>query len=129
LAANRNRHDLNPNYEDIWRKVTSFQFDLLKHVGASYRRDTMDERIIDDVKNRTGRIIDVQGGHLHGTAYELTVNAWPELKSLPAPADTDKDGMPDEWEKKNGLNPTDAKKETLHKFYTNIEVYINFLVK
>jgi len=60
--ANRNRHDLNPNYEDIWRKVTSFQFDLLKHVGASCRRDTMDERIINDVKNRTGRIIDVRGG-------------------------------------------------------------------
>lgn len=105
---------------------------VVKQGGASFRRDTMDERIINDVKNRTGRIIDVQGGFPHGTGYELTMNAWPALKSLPAPPDTDKDGMPDEWEKKNGLNPTDAtdaKKETLHKFYTNIEVYINSLVK
>lgn len=105
---------------------------VVKQGGASFRRDTMDERIINDVKNRTGRIIDVQGGFPHGTGYELTTNAWPALKSLPAPPDTDKDGMPDEWEKKNGLNPTDAtdaKKETLHKFYTNIEVYINSLVK
>ena len=105
---------------------------VLKYTGASFRRDTMDERIINDVKNRTGRIIDVQGGFPHGTGYELTTNAWPALKSLPPPPDTDKDGMPDEWEKKNGLNPTDAtdaKKETLHKFYTNIEVYINSLVK
>jgi hypothetical protein len=60
------------------------------------------------------------------------VNAWPALKSLPAPADTDKDGMPDEWEKKNGLNPNDASDASgykLHKFYTNLEVYLNSLVK
>lgn len=106
--------------------------EVLQHVGASFRRDTMDERIINDLKNRTGRIVDVQGGHPHGTAYELTVNAWPVLKSLPAPADIDKDGMPDQWEEKNGLNPadaTDATKTTLHEFYTNIEVYLNILVK
>ena len=105
---------------------------ILLYVGASFRRDTMDERIINDVKNRTGRYIDVQGGFPHGTEYELTVNAWPALKSLPAPIDTDKDGMPDEWEVKNGLNKndaTDAAKTSLHKFYTNVEVYVNGLVK
>jgi hypothetical protein len=70
----------------------------------------------------------VQGGFPHGTDYELTVNAWPYLKSLPAPADTDKDGIPDEWEKKHGLNPgdiNDASQYKLDKFYTNIEVYLN----
>jgi pectate lyase len=105
---------------------------VLKYAGASYKRDTLDERIINNVKNRTGRLIDVQGGHPHGTPYEQSVNAWPALKSLPAPADTDKDGMPDEWETKNGLNPADASdavKFTLAKTYTNIEVYINSIVK
>ena len=105
---------------------------VLNSVGASFRRDTLDERIINDVKNRTGNFIDVQGGFPHGTAYELTVNAWPALNSLPAPADTDKDGMADQWEKENGLNPSDAadaSKINLHKFYTNIEVYINGLLK
>ncbi len=104
---------------------------VLEHVGASYHRDTLDQRIINDVKNRTGRFIDVQGGFPHGTAYELTVNAWPALKALPAPADTDKDGMPDEWEKKHGLNATDANDASgykLDKLYTNIEVYINSLL-
>src|SRR5688572_17479244 len=104
---------------------------VLKNVGASFKRDTLDERIINDVKNRTGRFIDVQGGYPHGTPYELTVNAWPALRSVPASADTDKDGMPDEWEKKNGLNPADALDaagKKLHSFYTNIEVYINSLV-
>lgn len=104
---------------------------VLNDVGASYRRDTLDQRIINDVKDRTGRIIDVQGGYPHGTPYEQTVNAWPTLKPLPAPPDTDKDGMPDEWEKKNGLDPAaaaDASATTLHKFYTNVEVYINSLL-
>lgn len=100
--------------------------------GASFRRDTLDARIVNDVKNGTGRFIDVQGGYPHGTSYELTVNAWPSLISLPAQPDADKDGMPDEWEQKNGLNPNynkDAQGYRLDKHYSNIEVYINSLIK
>jgi len=103
---------------------------VLKEVGASFRRDTLDARIIQNVKERTGRIIDVQGGYPHGTKYEQTVNAWPALQSLPAPKDADNDGMPNDWETKNGLNPadaSDASTNTLDKHYTNIEVYINRL--
>jgi pectate lyase len=106
---------------------------VLKNVGAIFPvRDTLDERVINDVVNRTGRIIDVQGGYPHGTEYEKTVNAWPTLKSLPASKDTDGDGMPDDWEKENGLNPNDASDASgykLDKHYTNIEVYLNSLVK
>jgi len=81
---------------------------VLKNAGAILpRRDTLDERIINDVKKGKGKFIDVQGGFPHGTDYEKTINAWPFLASLPAPVDTDKDGMPDEWEKKNGLNAND----------------------
>ena len=89
---------------------------ILDKVGASFRRDILDVRIIKDVWNRTGKFIDVQGDFPHGTA----------------PADTDKDGMPDEWEKKHGLNPNDpadASQNKLDKHYTNIEVYINSIVK
>lgn len=106
---------------------------VLKHAGASLpERDTMDQRILKDVENRTGRFIDVQGGFPHGTEYELTVNAWPNLISMSAPKDTDQDGMPDEWEKKNKLNPNDAADAgvySLNKHYTNVEVYINSLVR
>jgi hypothetical protein len=62
----------------------------------------------------------------------MTINAWPVLKSLLAPTDTDKDGIPDAWEKKNGLNAndaSDASRISLHAFYTNIEVYLNSLIK
>lgn len=105
--------------------------EVLTNVGASRKRDTLDERIINDVKNRTGRLIDVQGGFAHGTAYEITINAWPFLRSLPALKDSDADGMPDDWENKNGLdsnNAGDAGGYQLNKHYTNIEIYINSLV-
>jgi pectate lyase len=105
---------------------------VLASVGASYRRDTLDQRIILEVKNGTGRPIDVQGGYPHGTPYEMTVNAWPALRSAPAPADADSDGMPDEWEKKQGLNPNDASDAAAmaaHSVITNIEIYINSLLQ
>jgi hypothetical protein len=75
-------------------------------------------------------MIDVQGGFEHGTAYEATVNAWPTLKVLPALKDTDLDGMPDEFERKNGLdiNSNDANGHKLNRFFDNIEVYFNSLV-
>ncbi len=106
---------------------------VLQFAGCCFpARDTLDQRILRDVTERTGGFIDVQGGYPHGTAFEQTVNAWPSLRSLPAPVDTDKDGMPDDWEKQHGLNPldaADASQNTLEKNYANIEVYINSLVK
>jgi pectate lyase len=105
---------------------------VMEKAGASFRRDTLDQRIIDDVINGNGSLIDVQGGYPHGTPYEQTITAWPTLKTGMALTDTDQDGMPDEWEKKSKLNPTnadDAGKLTLHRFYTNIEVYVNSLVE
>jgi len=104
---------------------------VLQAAGASYKRDTLDQRIINNVRQGKGGMIDVQGGYPHGTAYEQTVNAWPTLKSLPAPKDSDGDGIPDEWEKKNKLNPADKKDATLfslNKSYSNIEVYLNELI-
>lgn len=58
-------------------------------------------------------------------------SAWPTLKSLPQVTDSDNDGMPDEWETANGLNPNkyDANGRNLSTAYDNIEVYINSLVE
>ena len=54
--------------------------------------------------------------------------------SRPADFDTDKDGIPDEWEKANGLNPNDASDALTYSldkkgYYKNIEVYANSLVE
>ena len=49
------------------------------------------------------------------------------MKSTPAPTDTDHDGMPDEWERVNGLDPGNA--DDCNKFaengYTMLEKYLN----
>ena len=53
----------------------------------------------------------------------------------PAGFDTDRDGIPDEWETINGLNPNDANDAQLYTidqekgWYTNLEVYLNSLVE
>lgn len=54
--------------------------------------------------------------------------------SRPADFDSDKDGIPDEWEKANGLDPNDASDALTYSldkkdYYTNIEVYANSLVE
>lgn len=79
---------------------------VLAGAGASRpRRDTLDQRLVREVRTRTGRLIDVQGGYPHGTPYAVSQGAWPVLPAAPAPADTDHDGMPDTWEQAHQLNP------------------------
>ena len=95
---------------------------ILLHAGASKSRDACDERIINEVKTSTGQVPDSQDD----------VGGWPVLKSLPAPADRDKDGMADRWETANGLNPADPKDRNGDRDadgYSNLEEYINSLVK
>lgn len=68
---------------------------------------------------------------------EGSTGAWPELSNGGVTADelrdTDGDGIPDTWETAHGLNPKDASDgvtTTLSKEgYTNLEVYMNSLVK
>jgi hypothetical protein len=101
---------------------------VLAGAGATLpRRDTLDERIANDVRNRTGRVIDVQGGYPHGTPFSSSQTAWPPLNSLPAPTDTDHDGMPDSWETTNGSNPNDASDRNVYASsgYTLLENYLN----
>lgn len=101
---------------------------VLADAGASLPlRDTLDQRLVNDVVNRTGRIIDVQGGHPHGTPFNETVDAWPTLAPGEAPIDTDNDGMPDDWELAEGLDPNQAADRAGigTNGYTNLENYLN----
>lgn len=49
LMANRNQHTLNPNFEDVWRKVTSFTYDpqgeIIFEVGAGGGNGNSDSRM------------------------------------------------------------------------------------
>lgn len=121
----------------------SYDF-VLQHAGATLpKRDIVDERVIEEVK--TGKNYYVKGlnpdefyqfeyrrlpkdSYTKGIITDIKqVGGYPEYKGKPY-VDTDMDGMPDKWEKANGLNPkdpSDALKDITGDGYTNIEKYIN----
>ena len=111
---------------------------VLDHAGACLpKRDAVDIRIIDEVRNGYATF--------EGPTYEMNhkvsepskkcgiidsqedVGGWPELKSLPAPKDTDHDGMPDHWEDENNLNKKDSNDRNIIGIdgYTMLEQYLN----
>lgn len=104
---------------------------VLKYAGASLKYDDVDKRIIDNVINGN-YTADGSNGSKYGLIDKATdVGGWPEYPKIEGPKDTDGDGIPDEWETANGLNPksaADGTKYTLSKVYTNLEVYLNSLV-
>ena len=98
--------------------------DVLDGAGASFpSRDVIDTRIVNDVLNGTGSIID--------NTSDLA-DPWPTLNSITAPTDSDHDGMPDSWEIAQRLNENDNSDRNnydLHLDYTNLEVYLNSLIE
>ncbi len=97
---------------------------VLTEAGAlKPKRDHIDIRIVNEVKTETGRIIDSVddvGGY---PAFQLST--WPE------DYDSDHDGMSDEWESSQGLNPndnSDANKDADQDGYTNIEEFLHELL-
>jgi hypothetical protein len=95
---------------------------VLAKAGCSLVRDAIDTRIVSEVRNATGKLINTQS----------EVGGWPELNSAAKPTDTDYDGIPDEWETAFGLNPNDpldARTTTLVTGHSNIDVYMCYLVR
>lgn len=93
---------------------------VLNHAGASRLRDAADARVIAGVRDRSNRRIDSQ----------RDVGGWPVLKTAPAPRDTDHDGMPDEWERRQRLDPRDPidRNDRRPDGSTNLEQYLNSLI-
>ncbi len=106
---------------------------VLAHAGASFRRDSHDMYIVNDVTTATAKY--TGAGNSPGFINSQDdAGGWPDLASAEAPLDTDRDGMPDEWEKAHGLNPENADDRNAYnldsrRFYTNLEVYCNSLVE
>lgn len=111
---------------------------VLEYVGASLYRDEIDARYMEEAKTGTATYkgsITKSDGIIDLVA---DVKGYTESNfakgSHPTGFDSDNDGIPDEWEKANGLNPNDAKDALTYSldskgYYTNIEVYANSLVE
>lgn len=113
---------------------------VLRYVGASLSRDRVDSLMVADARNGkasyTGSGNSSQPGIIN-TPWDLKPSnapagwsPWPVLNSTERPADTDFDGMPDEWEIANGLDPNRATDRNTKNAegYTMLEVYMNSLV-
>ncbi|MGX5817884.1 pectate lyase family protein [Chitinophaga lutea] len=101
---------------------------VLQHAGASLHRDAADERVVRDITSGAATCGKEHNGIIDSPA---DTGGWPVLRSTPAPPDADEDGMPDDWEKRHGLDPrnaADAAAYTLDKQYTNLEMYLNSLL-
>jgi len=106
---------------------------VLRKAGCSLQRDEVDRRIVREIRTGTARHGETYGGGGKGLIdSQNAVGGWPELRSLPAPVDSDHDGMPDAWEKKHRLNPndpSDGAKASGNDGYTHLEKYLNSLVR
>jgi hypothetical protein len=116
-------------YERVYSAGEAFDR-VLEHAGASLHRDPVDTRIIHETKTGTYTFEGSKGSTGGIIDSQNDVGGWPVLKSLPAPKDTDRDGMPDAWETERGLNPNTYNPNgyDLNPNYTNLEVYLNSLV-
>lgn len=124
---------------------------VLSGAGCSLSRDKIDERIVNETRVGTAAFkgLSVLNGNADNKKYPKQgiidsqddlrpANAtadwspWPLLKQGPVPVDTDQDGIPDQWEKRFGLNPmdiSDGNKMTVDPAgkYTNLEMYLHSL--
>lgn len=107
--------------------VDKLEAALIADVGASRRldengrwvpnRDAVDERLLREYRSGTGKLI----------ASVAEVGGFPTVPSSAPYADTDRDGMPDAWEKTRGLNPSvnDSAGDRDGDGYTNVEEFLN----
>lgn len=129
---------------------------VLNYCGASLYRDAVDARYMEEVRTGTvtfhgkepyidknGKKYDISNTEgildfINDPAKEENPNtaSFPALKSTSRPEgyDSDRDGMPDEWELASGLNPNDPEDANLYTVdtkgvYTNVEVFLNQLVE
>ena len=112
---------------------------VLTYAGASLNQDDVDKRYFREARNKTAEYtgsITKKAGRIDKVSdcNGYTEEDFPTGKRETG-FDTDNDGIPNDWETANGLNPNDANDAMLYtldskkKWYTNLEVYTNSLVE
>lgn len=114
--------------EDAYKSVIS-------NAGANKPGfDYLDSRYLKEVKEGTYTYSGSKDKLRGIIDSQNDVGGYPDSKVFKggtAPKDSDRDGMPDEWEKEHGLNPDDAADGAIVSLsaddYTNLEMYLNEL--
>jgi hypothetical protein len=110
--------------------INSVKNTVLENAGSIYglnsdgtyflRRDSVDSRVINDVKNKTGKIIN----------NPSEVGGWPNLSSGSTYSDTDHDGISDSWERLffgnlNRSSSSNSSSDFDNDGYTDLEEFLN----
>ncbi|NLI72822.1 MAG: T9SS type A sorting domain-containing protein [Bacteroidales bacterium] len=105
--------------EDAFEKV-------LLYGGASLSRDTLDRRYVKEARLGTVSAIGSNGSTNGLIDTQVDAGGYPTHSTLPAPKDSNNDGIPDGWLETNfpGKISTDVNEQG----YTYLEVYLNSLV-
>jgi len=111
---------------------------VLDYAGACLYRDDVDERYAKETRNNNPIYTGSVTGKKGLVDVVADVNGYTEetfgTGSHPSDYDKDNDGIADEWELANGLNPNDASDALTYTldpkgYYTNVEVFANSLVE
>lgn len=101
---------------------------VLQKVGT-FNRDSVERRVIREVTNGTAMYKASLGtSGIIDKSYDA--EGYLPYATAEAPVDNDRDGMADDWEITNGLNPADESDRNLTtpEGYTALEVYLNSLM-
>ncbi len=110
--------------------ITAYE-KVLGYAGACVVRDAVDARYVNEAKGGYYTYTGSNGSTNGLIDTQSDVGGWPAYNTYNERTDSDNDGMPDDWEKENNLDPNkdDSANYDLDSEYTNIEVYINSLVQ
>ncbi|HNX66506.1 MAG TPA: pectate lyase [Bacteroidales bacterium] len=101
---------------------------VVKEAGANLpKRDPVDTRILKETVSGKCTFGGEYGANTGIIDNAANVGGWPELKTYNVKVDSDGDGMPDEWEKASGLDPSNPedRNNVSDTGYTMLEEYLN----
>jgi hypothetical protein len=107
---------------------------VLANVGCNFPAlDEHDQRVLAEVRSGTFKFKGSKTGLPGLPDSQEDVGGWDDYPQVHRPAnwDTDHDGMPDDWEKRAGLNPKDPNDGNADRNsdgYSNLEEYLGWLV-
>ena len=102
-------------------------FETVMDTSGVFPRDHVSKRLVSDTRKGTYTYTGSKTGKKGIIDTEEDAEgfyAYPEVAAL---TDTDKDGMPDEWESANDCNPNEPDNNVLHESgYTMLEMYLDY---
>lgn len=122
------------NFDSLAYAVADFEtaenaFETVLDTAGVFPRDHVGLRLVRDTRNGTHTYTGSKSNKKGIIDTEEDAEGFYDYPDVEALTDTDKDGMPDEWESANGCDPLEADNNTLHESgYTMLEVYLNYAI-